>query len=260
VLKELSHSAGLPIQIDLATGELVFGSGVVSEPPTGRTLVELSAVLASPGASGPDPAYLLYRGVQKVADGAKLTDAGLRYDLTVLRPGTIGWELTKTAGHVHRTGPGGLAYPELYEVVHGRAAILLQSMAQDATGAPSTVVGWLVLAGPGDVILIPGNLGHLTINLGTEPLVVSDLVASAATNDYEPFQRNRGAAWYVEAEPLSSSGFLPRRNPLYPKIELPRIVTAAAYSPGPRSDWPLYHRAVQNVADYRFLVAGIGAQ
>lgn len=254
-MQNLTRGAGLAVAVDLTSGKLSFGDGTSSDPPIGRALADLVSVLADPTAGGPDPAYLLYRDVRTSGDGARLADAGLRYDLTVTRPGTIGSEYVKTAGHFHRPEASGFCNPEVYEVLHGRAAFLLQRWDQGATGSPSIVEGWIVLAGRGDVILIPGHLGHVTINLGTVPLVVSDLVAASSRNDYRAFQENRGAAWYVEPEPLSPVGFRLRSNPHYPTGPLPRITTAASFSSGVANGLPLYRRAVGNPAEFHFLVA-----
>ncbi|MER3486210.1 MAG: glucose-6-phosphate isomerase, partial [Chloroflexota bacterium] len=103
-----------------------------------------------------------------------------------------GTELARTAGHVHSTSASGVSFPEVYEILHGHAAIILQWPAS-ATPDMACLVQIAVCVA-GDRIIIPSGAGHLTVNLGDEPLVMSNLVASASENDYAPFAGARGAA------------------------------------------------------------------
>jgi len=68
----------------------------------------------------------MYDGVALPDDRPAIERAGLRFDLTVLRPAIIGEEPVKTLGHYHNLAPGGLPYPELYQVVFGHAHFVLQ--------------------------------------------------------------------------------------------------------------------------------------
>ena len=119
----------MPIALDPESGELEFGDEVVVDGYGERRLAELRDVLADPEALddvADRPAYLLYRGVHCPADTRLLADHGLRYDLTVILPGEVSGELVKTAGHIHNAAPDGVGYPEIYDVVHGHAAFILQ--------------------------------------------------------------------------------------------------------------------------------------
>ncbi|HPE52246.1 MAG TPA: glucose-6-phosphate isomerase family protein, partial [Methanothrix soehngenii] len=84
------------------------------------------------------------------ADGDKLRDQNLRYDITIIPPGMMGSEYIKTAGHYHPLAPGSaVTYPELYEVLEGEALYLLQK--EDL----SDVVA--INAAAGDKVLVPPN-------------------------------------------------------------------------------------------------------
>ena len=72
--------------------------------------------------------YYMYRDLfLSRGDGEKLREQNLRYDITIIPPGMLGREYIKTAGHYHPLVPGGsVTYPELYEVLEGKALYLLQ--------------------------------------------------------------------------------------------------------------------------------------
>jgi glucose-6-phosphate isomerase, archaeal len=113
----------------------------------------------------------------------------------VIRPGTLGGEYVKTAGHYHPEKPGtGCTYPEVYEVLHGRAHYLLQ---RPHPAFPDQLeASILVAAKPGDKVLIPPGFGHITINPGGDYLIMSNWVAAAFTSLYDPIRRLGGGAYY----------------------------------------------------------------
>ncbi len=105
MLVDLSAQSGLPIALDLDTGELQATGEVDLGERGERRLSQLREVLAEPEAATDDRVcYRTYRGVGTVADRALLEQHGLRYDLTVTLPRLIGREFTKTAGHRHNGG------------------------------------------------------------------------------------------------------------------------------------------------------------
>jgi glucose-6-phosphate isomerase, archaeal len=214
---DLSDAAGLPIALDLESGTIVATGDVDLGEQGERRLSQLLAVLAEPEAATDDRiCYRTYRGVGTKADRELLNQHGLRYDLTVTLPGLIGREFTKTAGHRHATNQDGVVYPEVYEVVHGQAAFVLQATMQDYGLAPVVAGGWVQTCGPGDRIFIWPSWDHVTVNIGREPLVVCDLIASACTNDYGSLRTAHGAGYYIVSagdsfsiEPNPHYGYLP---------------------------------------------------
>jgi len=246
---DLTAIAGLPITLDPVSGELTFGDGVAVEGSGARTFGELADVLAYPEAvHDPDaPAYLLYRGVHQREHTALLAEHGLRYDLTVTLPGDVGGELIKTAGHIHSHAPDGAGYPEIYDVLHGQAAFVLQFT------DPLRVV--IAVCAPGERILIPPDASHLTVNIGRDPLVVADLVAIDSQNDYGDLRERRGAAAYLLADPGEEDGFEIAVNSAYdegPDIYLTQSSVAGAFVP---ASGPLYAHVHADLAHYRYLTA-----
>lgn len=199
---DLSRYAGFPLYLEEATGRLRAPAPVVLPEPEPRRLEAMRPVLRDPGADGPDPLYWMYRGAGPPLGG----DDGLRFDLTVLRPGTVGREAVKTFGHRHPCLPGSRwSYPEVYQVVEGRAAVLLQY----PEGEEFRLLA--VECGPGDVVVIPPGFAHATANVGEGWLVLANWVYAGFAADYGPVAARRGMAYYRLRDP---DGWQP--NPQYP--------------------------------------------
>jgi glucose-6-phosphate isomerase len=142
----------------------------------------------------------------------------------------IGWEAAKTAGHVHVRPPGArLGFPEVVEVLHGEAGFLIADLELGPDG-PQSSRAWLVRARPGDWVILPPVLAHVTIDLGAGPLVFSDIIDRRAAGIYGGVQEARGLGWYVGAngELRANERF---SNP--PAIEECSAVEWSGPAPGP---------------------------
>ena len=103
-----------------------YWPGPLPEPSV-RTLDDMRCVLANPDQSGNIPLYYMYRDLALTAgDRAYLREQNVRFDITVIPPGTVGGEYVKTKGHYHPLSPSGIGYPELYQVLAGEALYHLQ--------------------------------------------------------------------------------------------------------------------------------------
>jgi len=227
---DLSARAGLPLA--LSAGRIRPGAGVVAEEDLVRRLADMRDVLADGvGRRGRRVEYHMLNGVRHRED-AHLADLPLRYELTALAGRPIGWEAAKTLGHVHVCPPGGsMGYPEVVEVVHGEAGFLIQDLAEGPEG-PRARQAWLVRARPGDWVVLPPDLAHVTIDLGAGPLVFSDVIDRRARGIYAGVAAARGFGWYVAAD----GGLRP--NPRYARPPRLEEVTAVDWSgPAPA---PLY--------------------
>jgi len=134
--------------------------------------------------------YYMYRDLYlSRADGERLIEQDLRYDITIIPPKMLGCEYIKTAGHYHPPARGGtVTYPELYEVLEGEAIYLLQS--QDITDVVA------VFARSGDKVLVPPGYGHVTINPSNKTLKMANFVARDFASLYEPFRDKGGGAYF----------------------------------------------------------------
>lgn len=247
-MRDLLEAAGLPVALDQGC-RLVFGTGLPLVEPAVRRLDDVRGVLADPAAGGLAELYYMYRDVALPADRPAFLAQGIRFDITVVRPGRIGREYIKTAGHYHPEVPGsGLTFPEVYQVISGRAHYLLQKVGPDASLADVE----LVVAGPGDVVVVPPGYGHVTINADAEPLVMANLVEREFVSVYEPYVRRRGGAYYILAAD-GGPAFVPNRQ--YGEVPALRVTRAAEHPIRPaRAGIPIYRRFLDDPGAFHFLV------
>ena len=249
---DLQKISGLPILFDKKNNKLEFNGDFPVIKKSERSLEELSPYLSpygrcpegtknpkvekplSAGRQGPDPVYYVWRYVHSKQDGEKIKAANLRYDLTLISPGTMSGEFAKTTGHYHKP------YPEIYEVLSGRAYFLIQSK--------SAV--YLAEAGPSEKILVPPSFGHNTINVFSEPLLLANWVSEKAIYDYKPYKDNRGAMYYF----LNNNNSVDIiKNPSYKSIpEITKIRSKEWPEFGLVKNLPLYS-LVNNLEKLRFL-------
>jgi len=225
----LEKQSGLPLAFDGERNrKLIFKEGLEEVKPDVRTRDQMAEVLFEPEASGPRDLYYMFRGVALDEDQEFIKDHGLRYDITFIQAGAIGREFIKTAGHYHPLKPGtGQTYPEVYEVIYGRAHYLLQKPKGEHFGEMENVI--LIAAKPGDKVLIPPHFGHITINPGEEPLIMSNFIADGFSSVYDPIKSRGGGAYFElkgdegpEFLANSSYNYLPplRRCPVTPAPRL----------------------------------------
>jgi len=248
-LLDLEKTSGLLLWAD-AEGKLSFGQGVKELKPDIRSKSQMRDVLLDEDADGPEELYYMYRGVCRQQDEELLAQYGLRYDVTVIRPGRLGREYIKTAGHYHPLKPGTeFTYPEVYEVLAGKAHYLLQTE-PDEDGVEAIIIE----AKAGDKVLIPPGYGHITINPAADFLIMSNWVAAEFSSIYEPIKELRGGAFYEVAADNEEEQFLV--NPRYKPT--PRL---QAQSPVDRPEFglvqgrPMYLEFLRAPEKFKFLTA-----
>lgn len=137
------------------------------------------------------PLYYMYRDLYRAKDEEAIRANNLRFDVTVMPANHLGQEYVKTKGHYHPDAGHGVPYPELYEVMSGRAHYLLQKKGTD--GIEDVIV---VKAKRGDTVIIPPGYGHITINPGTTTLKMANWVSSSFDSRYEDIEQKQGGAYY----------------------------------------------------------------
>ena len=189
--------------------------------PQPRTIAEIRGVLMDPACECREPLYFMYRALSRSPEDAGwLHEEGLRYDVTVIPARTLCGEYVKTKGHHHPVNPAGIPYPEIYEVLQGRAHYLLQTRSADDVR--------LVEAKPGEQVLIPPGFGHVSVNPGRRTLVMANIVSDRFESDYSAYEKRRGAAYYELA------GGTLVKNPRYPAGTAPVRKMAARDQEGPK--------------------------
>ncbi len=172
--------------MELQFGDLFF-------KPEIRRAIDLKPVLAFPEKLISDfEAYYMFRDIyESDEDREAITRARLRYDFTIIPPAEIGGENVKTYGHYHPENSFGLTYPEIYQVIEGEALFIIQR------GEWGRVLDCVAIeAEKGDLVLVPPNFGHVTINPTEEVLLTSNWVCRDFTSIYEPYTNLRGACYY----------------------------------------------------------------
>lgn len=213
---DLIELSGLPMVLD-SKGFLSFDPDVCIDETKTRILDELTDVyLDKAVCRGKDVAYWMFNGVYAKRDRARLSQALIRYELTLFPDKCIGREYVKTHGHIHKPEPrSGIDYPEICEVLVGTAHFLFQTLDPEALSCSEA---FYVEVKAGEKIIVPPGYDHLTINPGPGPMLFSDVVSLKCSGNYERFKTTGGAA-YLEIEQAGHAQFIP--NPRY--ISLPAL-------------------------------------
>ncbi len=192
------------------TAPLKFGENTFV--PTVRMLSDMKSVLYDmqwANTAADFAVYSFYRNLYlSKKDRTIMEQQGIQYDITIIPPVMLGAEQNKTKGHYHPEKPStGVTYPEIYEILSGRAACLLQK------GENGSVTDVVVIKGSaGDKILIPPNYGHITINTSCEVLKMANLVCSRFSSEYGAIEKSKGGAYFF----LSGNRAIKNKN--YGKI------------------------------------------
>src|SRR3989304_3665222 len=204
-----------------------------------RTIRDMEKVLKDKIIINDDSLYYMYRDVRERVDEEKIKANKLRYDLTVILPRMIGREFNKTYGHYHPS-----SYPEVYEVISGRALYLLQKQGKNDDEIDEA---FLIEVNAGEKTIIPPNFGHITINPLFKPLVMSNWVCNDFNSEYESFESHQGGSFYVfKSKIIKNSHYkkLPKLIRARPK-ELPQF--------GLKFGKPMYTALVQNIKALKYL-------
>lgn len=198
-----------PVKIELAGDELLVNGN--KHPKTVRTVRQMTKTLQAqyPEELENFDVYYMYRGVYKQND--------IRFDITVIPLRPLGEEYPKTYGHYHPKSEDGLAYPEVYQVLHGSALFFLQKKNRNGTVEVS-----MVDAKAKDVVVLPPSYGHNTVNNGKEMLVLANLVYDRLTPMYDDYEKNQGGAYYYlkGGEVAQNTNYIVERNERIPAAKL----------------------------------------
>jgi glucose-6-phosphate isomerase len=172
-----------------------------------------------------------------------MKEFGLRYDITVIPPAKLGKEYVKTAGHYHPKAPkADVSYTEIYQVLEGSATYLLQKAGRKGRILDVAVVE----AEKGDIVFVPPDYGHITINGSEKVLKMANWVCRDFSSLYESVKQLGGGAYF-----LLENEFV--RNPNYayvPEIRWLEPTTARKFGLSKGEDM---YTLVENLQVLRFL-------
>jgi len=138
---------------------------------------------------------------------------GLRYDITVLSPVSLGREFSKTHGHYHQKQES-----ELYEILKGKAIFLFQKPGKTPLKIKEC---YAVLAEENNCVVVPSGFGMTMINPTNKKLKVGNWVGNKVKNNYIFYRRAKGASYYCLKD-KNKIKFVPNRH--YQKIAPLQIV------------------------------------
>jgi len=204
-----------------------------------------------------DPYYDFYKAICHKDDSKKFSDRELRFDSTVILPGSAGDEYKKTAGHFHCKVPGSeLSYPELYQVIKGTALFVMQKVDDEQKTDGKMVVEDCILAEvcAGETIVIPPCYGHCTVNISDESMVFINLVSVNSINAYDSVKNSHGMCSYILK--TSGGGYRVEKNSHYEFRCEPKIVTTIGNERlGIKKDLPAYTAYLGNPRGFDYLKA-----
>lgn len=241
-MKDLKTVSGLDIKLEDIG--LTYDQNIFAVEPKPRTYDEARDIYLEKSAEEQE-LYWAYRYFEASDDTDKFEQAQLEYDITVIKNGSIGPELIKTFGHYHAYVPGTqITYPEVYEVIDGEIEYLLQTK-PDADGIVDVVI---VSAQKGDKVVVPPNFGHISVNVGQEFCVSSNLQKRdlPAGADYESFRVNNGGAMY-----RTQNGW--ENNLNYTVRSLKKVVPREKPEWGLTKNKPLYASFIETPDQFKFL-------
>ena len=196
---DLSGPAGLDISFDFDTGRLMFGDDIVNVEPIAKKTEALKTVLLNPDGQGPEDMFYAYRGVSRKKDQAMLQNRNLRHDVIVIPPGKVGKEYAKTTGHGHaRVADSCHTCSEIYFVLYGTAHYLCQKVRRGGdTEKPEVLDAFCIVANAGDVVFIPPDYDHFTVNATDQVLIVGNWAGTNYRQTYDLIAACRGACYYL---------------------------------------------------------------
>ena len=192
--------------------------------------------------------YYMFRDLTKNDDDLEVIKGHhLRYDITVIPPGMLGLEYTKTVGHYHPQVPRtDISYPEIYQVLEGSATYLLQKVEHENEDVLLDVV--VITAEKGDLVLIPPGYGHVTINASENTLKMANWICRDFSSIYEPIKRLSGASYF-----LLKDGFA--KNPLYKNVLPIRYLKPLDYNNFGLISGENLYTLVHNIGKLNFLTS-----
>jgi glucose-6-phosphate isomerase len=225
-----------------------YGPDVFGPIVENRSLDSIRKSLRDPNCSGPDPVYSIAMDVGKSEHLPLLKQLHLLYGAVTYAAGRLGEEPVRSQGHIHKVSPfSGWSTPEVYEIWSGKAIIYMQEKAEDQPGRC-----FAVMAGPGDVVIVPPYWAHATISADPEtPLTFGAWCDREYGFEYDGVRAHNGLAWFPVISKNSNIEWLKNDNYLDCEliIKSPEIYSQLGIEPG----IPIYTQFEQNPSKFGFV-------
>jgi glucose-6-phosphate isomerase len=196
-----------------------------------RRLDDIRKSLRDPNCEGPEIVYAIAMDVGKDEHWEQLKKLHLLFGVVTYAAGKLGDEPVRSQGHIHKVSPlSGWSTPEVYEIWSGKAIIYMQETADDNPGRC-----FAVIAGPGDVVIVPPYWAHATISAGPEqPLTFGAWCDREYGFEYDGVRAHKGLAWFPVIAPSGEIEWLKNTNyqDCELKIKTPEIYSQLGIEPG----------------------------
>lgn len=158
-----------------------------------RRLDDIRTSLMEPMCTGPDTVYSIAMDVGKNIHKKILQETHLLFGVVTFAAGKLGIEPIRSQGHIHKKSPiSNWSTPEVYEIWSGEAVIYMQEYAEDCPGRC-----FAVHAKSGEVVIVPPNWAHATINANPEKEMTFGAWCDRQYGfDYDGIRQHKGIAWY----------------------------------------------------------------
>ena len=169
-------------RVDLIDGKLEASDLTHSE----RKLKDLDGLFEDPSQGWIDPDKVIYR-VEALFPVVEGKEGGLFFGRTIIEPGKVGDEYFMTKGHFHLKEDRA----EYYWGIKGKGLLLFMNRQREV---------WAEKMEPGSLHYIDSDLGHRTINIGSEPLIFGACWPSDAGHNYHEIEQYGFAARVKEID------------------------------------------------------------
>ena len=225
-----------------------YGPDVTGPVVENRRLDDIRKSLLDPYCDGPDIVYSIAMDVCRKKHLERLKELHLLYGVVTYAAGRLGKEPVRSQGHIHKISPlSGCSTPEVYEIWSGRAIIYMQETAQDDPGRCFAVV-----AGPGDVVIVPPGWAHATISADPEqPLTFGAWCDRAYGFEYGDVRAHHGLAWFPVYGADGSIEWM--KNPNYESDRL-EVKSPSSYEQlGIKRGMPIYTQFEEDESRFLFV-------
>jgi len=174
-----------------------FGENCFGPKPEIRKLDDIRQSLSDPNCDGPENVYAIAMDIGCKQDYDDLVARHLLYGAVTYAAGKLGNEPVRSQGHIHKISSfSGWSTPEIYEIWHGKAIILMQEFAEDEPGRC-----FAVEAGIGEVVIVPPYWAHATISADPkQPLTFGAWCDRDYGFVYDGVRKHKGLAWFPKLD------------------------------------------------------------
>lgn len=220
--------SGLPLYYNNETNRMALEAPLVYQGFGHKVAKDMEGLLCEKDTwDDEEPFYDVYRKIRYPEHEMLLDQYGYQYDITIVMPGLNGKECKKTSGHYHDYNRSGKnTHPEVYEVISGTAWYILQKAMNFNQESEKLKVEDIIIAEvkAGQTIIVPPNYGHCSVNVGSDPLIFSNLAyALGGNNYYEPVKQYHGMGVYVVMEEGKPVAKINENYPLLPQVKFATV-------------------------------------